>query len=69
MSEEQVSCYIARCLCGCGALKFASVEEPGQSQERRDDTAKELAILIKDGYSIDRMSVGDVRNAKWGCSK
>jgi hypothetical protein len=68
MAETDVPCYIARCLCGCGALMFASVDEPGQSEERRKDTAKEISGLIRKGYTIDRMTVGEVRAANWKCA-
>ena len=68
MANEQVPCYIARCKCGCGALIFASVDEPGQSEARRKDNAKEIAGLIRKGFTIERMRVGDVRSSKFGCS-
>ena len=58
MADEDVPCYIARCLCGCGALKFASVDDPDQSTERRKDTAREVAKLVRAGYTIERLSVG-----------
>jgi hypothetical protein len=60
-------CYVAKCLCGCGALRFASVDEPGQPQERRNETALELADLFRKGYTIERMTVGEVRIANWTC--
>jgi len=69
MSDEEVPCYIARCKCGCGGLIFASVDEPGQSKERRDDTAKEIAKLVRKGYTVERLSVGEVRMAKWQCQQ
>lgn len=68
MSDEQVPCYIAKCKCGCGALVFASVDEPGQSAERLKDTAKELAKMVRSGFTIERMPVGEVRKANWRCS-
>jgi len=68
MDNEQVPCYIARCLCGCGALRFAAVDEPGQSKSRRADTAKEVGNLLRAGYTIDRLTVGEVRVANWTCS-
>lgn len=63
-NDADIPCYVAKCKCGCGLI-FASVDEPGQSQERRKDTAKEIAELIKDGYTIERMAVAEVRNAQW----
>lgn len=68
MSNEEVPCYIARCRCGCGALVFASVDEPGQSKERRKDTAKAIGDLVRKGYSVERLTVGAVRSANWKCS-
>jgi hypothetical protein len=68
MADENVPCYIARCKCGCGSLVFASVDEPNQSAARRKDNAKEIASMIADGFTIERMNVGEVRTAKWGCA-
>lgn len=68
MTDEQVPCYISRCLCGCGAVKFAAVDEPGQSKDRKADTAHEIAMLIRDGYIVERSTVGEVRAANWKCS-
>lgn len=68
MSELDIPCYIARCRCGCGALIFASVDEPEQSQKRRADTAKEIADLVRNGFTIERMPVGEVRSANWKCT-
>jgi hypothetical protein len=68
MNDVDVPCYIARCKCGCGALIFATVDEPGQSKERRDDTAKEIATFVRKGFTIERMSVGEVRSARWRCT-
>lgn len=69
MSDTEIPCYIAKCQCGCGALVFASVDEPGQSAERRKDTAKEVAKLVRKGFVIERMSVGEVRKASFMCTK
>lgn len=68
MADENVPCYIARCKCGCGHLVFASVDEPNQSAARRKDNATEIAKMIADGFTIERMNVGDVRTAKWSCA-
>ena len=67
MSNESVQCYIAKCLCGCGSIVFASVDEPGHSKARRDDTAQQISKLISDGFTIERMAVEDVRRAPFGC--
>ena len=68
MNDTEIPCYIARCKCGCGALVFASVDEPNQSQARLKDTAKEVAKLVCQGYTIDRMSVGEVRASRFTCT-
>ncbi len=68
MANEDMPCYIARCRCGCGALMFASVDEPEQPQAQRDDTAKEIADLVRKGFTIERMPVGEVRKSRWRCS-
>lgn len=57
--------YIARCKCGCGGLVFATVDDPSF----RKDTAKEVAVMIQDGYIIERMIIEGVRKAAWGCQK
>lgn len=31
MNETETPCYIAKCLCGCGALVFAAVDAPRRS--------------------------------------
>lgn len=67
MADVDMPCYIARCKCGCGALVFATVDEPDQTVEHRKDNAKEIAGLIAQGFTIERMKVGEVRAAKWGC--
>jgi hypothetical protein len=58
-------CYVARCLCGCGRVVFASVDDGTTPKE----TAKSIAKMIRNGYSIERMKVGDVRAADWICEK
>lgn len=69
MADEEIPCYVAKCLCGCGALIFASVDEPKQSPARRKDTANEIAKLVRRGFTIDRMSVGDVRKSRFTCDR
>lgn len=66
-SDTETPCYVAKCRCGCGSLVFASVDAPQQSAEFRNDTAEEIATLIRDGYVIERMSVGDVRTSMFMC--
>lgn len=66
-----IPCYIAKCKCGCGGMVFASVDDPNgrYCEQRRKDTAKEIAKLVLDGYIVERMTVGDVRAATWLCEK
>lgn len=59
MSDEDVNCFVARCKCGSGFV-FAAVDLP----EHRKSNAKEVAKLIRDGYRIDNVSVGEVRKSK-----
>lgn len=67
--KSHTPCYIARCKCGCGGLIFASVDDPKMRKERGRETAKEIAKLIRAGHSVERMTVGEVRAAKWLCQK
>ncbi len=61
MSNESTPCFVAICKCGCGKLVFASVDKP----EMAKDNAKEVAKLIRDGLTIEKMTVADVRTADW----
>jgi hypothetical protein len=49
--------YISPCACGCGAITFATVDRP----EWANDTAKTIAKLIREGRSIERVPVGNIR--------
>lgn len=55
--------YIARCRCGCGSVVFATMDEP----EFAKHTAKSIAKMIRDGYSIERVSLNSFRMAH--CSR
>lgn len=57
-------CYIARCLCGCGRLVFAVVDDPAYKK----DTARSTSEMIRKGYALERSTVGDVRKAEWFCA-
>jgi len=63
--RDATPCYVARCLCGCKRLVFASVDDGKHPKQ----TAKDIAGLIRKGYTIERMSVSEVRVAKWMCAK
>lgn len=69
--NSEIPCYIARCKCGCGGLIFASVDDPDSRhvEQQRKYSAKEIAKLVRDGYIVERMTVGDVRAADWLCEK
>lgn len=49
--------YISRCACGCGAVTFATVDR----QEWAKDTAKTISKLIREGRSVERLSLDDFR--------
>jgi hypothetical protein len=55
MKDEMA--YIGRCPCGCGAIPFATVDNP----EWAKDTAKSIAQAIRDGYAIERVFLSEVR--------
>lgn len=57
MSGNQVFCYIGRCSCGCGAIRGASVDLPAH----KDETAKFVADLIRDGMQVERVPVETAR--------
>lgn len=61
-TEDEVvkkPCFIGRCK--CGGIVFASVDEP----ERRKDNAKEVASLVRGGFSIATETVGAARTGTW----
>ena len=49
--------YIARCLDGCGAIIFAAVQSPMANREN----AKEVSKLIRDGYTVETLTVAEAR--------
>lgn len=51
--------YIGRAPCGC--IRFACVDEPVHAK----DNAKEIAKLIRDGWTVERVTVQFVRD-NWG---
>lgn len=58
---DETICYIGRKLCGC--IVTVITDKP----EHREDTAKELARWARKGFTIDRMTVKEVHEAKLGC--
>lgn len=62
-NEELTPAYIARCKCGCGAIVMATVDRP----EYQKDVAKDVADAIRDGYTVEHVTVGYVHQAGFGC--
>ncbi len=54
---ENAAAYIARCKCGCNGIIMATVDIP----EHTDETAKEVASCIRNGYAVEHTSVVFVR--------
>jgi hypothetical protein len=55
--------YVARHPCGC--ICAAAVDKP----ERKKETAKFVAGLIRKGLAIERLSCEAVRSSPWSCSR
>ncbi len=64
MSDESMS-YVGKCR-GCGQLVYASVI-CFDDQERRREQAKDIAGLIKQGFSVEQMTVEQVRQSGFVC--
>jgi len=58
-TEDQVKAYIARCQ--CGGIIFACADDPKYAE----DTARSVAEVIKDGFSVERVPLDTARNSKW----
>jgi hypothetical protein len=56
--------YIAR-RPGCGCICFASTPEAMTDA----DTVREVAQMLREGYSIERLSAAEVRAGQWECEK
>lgn len=56
--RENVPAYIARCKCGCGGIIMATVDRP----EHAKDVARDVADAIRDGYTVEHVTVGYVRH-------
>ncbi len=56
MSDTDIA-YVARCLDGCGAIVFAAVDVPMTKRA----TSREIAKLIREGYSVERTTVALAR--------
>ena len=55
MSDTEPMVYIARKSCGC--IVAAQVDTPGHSRA----VAKELGRWVRDGFTVERVSVATVR--------
>lgn len=53
--------YVAR-IKECGCVVAASVDEPAYAS----DTAKFVAREIREGFNVDRVTVGEARALPWG---
>lgn len=63
--SANVAAYIARCKCGCGGVVVAMVDDDNYKKEN----AKEIAKLIRQGFAIERSTVGYVRTGPFMCQK
>ncbi len=61
MEKEEPLAYIGRKSCGCIVLAIVDVPE------HKKDTAKELAKAIRDGLTIERVTVEFVRKNMFWC--
>ncbi len=57
MSNENVPAYIARCP-KCNGIVMAAVDDGNDRQA----LAKDIAQAIRDGYTVERVTVGWVRS-------
>jgi hypothetical protein len=62
MANEEFPAYIARCK--CGAIIMATVDVP----EHAAEVAKEIAKCVREGYAIERVTVGYVRQNWSDCT-
>lgn len=58
-AADQITCTIGKCQ--CGGIVFAAVNE----EKHRKDTAKDVAKLIRLGFSITTITLEEVRMGKW----
>lgn len=54
-------CYIARKSCGCVVVWLLDIPAD------KKNTAREVAKCIRDGYTVERMTVGAARAGGFGC--
>jgi Ethanolamine utilization protein EutJ (predicted chaperonin) len=61
--KDQTPAYIARCKCGCRGIVMCTVDRP----EHAVDVAKEVADCIRDGLTVEHVTVGYVHEFGFGC--
>lgn len=64
---ENIPCYVGIKSCGC--VVFAQVDDPEMKADKayQRDIAKAVAKCIREGLTIEKRSVGWVRNNFKGC--
>jgi hypothetical protein len=62
MSEVQMA-YIGLGACGC--LRMAVVDDPAHTRE----TARQIAMAVKLGETVERVTVEQVRTMPWRCAE
>jgi len=66
-TKDLTPTFIAKKPCGC--VVFAMVDEPNPSPQYRNELAKEIANCIKQGLTIEKVTVDYIRNLKtMGCT-
>lgn len=61
MEPTDPMCYVGRRPCGCVA--YAAVDRP--AAERRNDIARDVAEMIREGWTVERQTAAWVRS-NWG---
>ena len=62
--REQIPCYVGRLPCGC--IVSAMVDDPAERDGMAKEITKFMRDCIKDGLTVDRATVGHVRQ-NFGC--
>jgi hypothetical protein len=67
MANEEMPSYIGRKSCGC--IVYAIVDDPADAGDKakRREMGRELEKLLRDGLTIERVTVGFVRACNFGC--
>ena len=59
-NKDDAMCYVATATCGCTVA--VTVDTPGHSRL----TASDVSAFIRDGLSVDRMTVGEFKAKPFG---